>query len=181
MFNIQTEKERILREEAELKARQRDEMIKHLDVIRAKSIEVLKAKNRNMVKMQVSLDEGYKDAIIEMARDYQVSTSVIIRVACQYFHGLCDLTDKVTLGSTPRLGELTDHDPWRPVIWVQKDLKDQLEKDSLESGMTYSRFVRAAVTVMYDDYTVASMKDASEFEKTIADLIWEDKHSYEIR
>lgn len=137
-------------------------------------------KNRNMVKMHFYFDEGYKDAIIEMAKDYRVSTSVIIRVACQYFHGLRNLTDKASLGSTPRLGELTDHNQWRTVIWVQEDLKKQIQVDSIESGMNQSRYVRAAIAVMYGDYNECAPKLATKFEKTIAELIWEDRHGYEI-
>lgn len=143
-----------------------------------KAIKARMMQNRDMVKTQFILDNEYKNCIIEMARDYQVSTSVIIRVACQYFHGLLDLTDKATLKNTP-LGELIDHNTCKMVIWIQKDLKELILKDSLESGVCQSRYVRAAVTEMYNGYLEASIVEASEFERTIADLIWEDKHSYE--
>lgn len=141
----------------------------------AKAIKVRKSQNRNMKKMNIVLDEGYKNVIIEMAQDYQVSTSVIIRVACMYFlkrsrHGIEDI----------KLGMHTDYDIWSAVIWIQEDLKKHVEKKSLEMGMSQSRFIRVAITMMYNDYLETSIVgDEISFEKTIADLIWEDEHSYE--
>lgn len=164
MFNIQCERE--AKRERAMKALQ-------------KAHKVRRSQNRNMVKKQFVLDNGYKDALIEMARDYQVSTSVIIRVACEYFHGVLNLADIGSLGNEPRFGEHTDNKQWRAVIWAQKDLAEQIEWDSRRVGMNQSRFVRAAITVLYNDYLLNSMKDASDFEKTIADLIWKDEHSYE--
>lgn len=179
MFNIQSEKEMIQRAEAERQRLIYDAKVKQLNVIRAKAIEVIKAKNRSMVKKQLVLDNGYKEALIEMARDYQVSTSVIIRVACEYFHEVLNLADVGSLGNEPRFGEHTDNKQWRAVIWVQKNLSEQIEWDARRAGMSQSRFVRAAITELYNGYTISCMKDASRFEKAVADLIWRDKHSYE--